>query len=309
MKTIENEVIGDLRYLTVEFDQTELVTGGMGVISQDAVKRYFIEKRPDLKVKKCGGLKLDSQRFTVTMRIGVVNTPAAIQLTGADGSKIEGEKSENVGCGERKDCIKYPLYGGLLKSITEETVEVDPLTIAPSINQKLLNSGYDEVQHDLEIYKNQYDELRTGHDNLIKLYDVLVKEKDELHAGYGYDRVVKGARKDDIEFHELQKKYNAGVLLRNKLIDDLDETNKQVLKLQRENDRLVYPLVKLEDSADLVEADKQTKPLGLNIEGVYSGAHGSVHTEDAADLAAAKEVIAEDDTITLDVVEGKINNG
>ncbi len=238
MKIIKDEVIGELRYLTVKFDQTELVTGGMGVISQDAVKRYFIEKRPDLKVKKCSGIKLDSQRFIVTMRIGVVNTPAAIQLTGADGSKIEGEKSENAGCGDRKNHAVVAL----------------------------LNPGYDEVQHDFKIYKNQYDELRTGHDNLIKLYD------------------------------ELQKKYSAGVLLRNKLIDDLDETNEQVLKYQRELDALPPAYVELKEKYDAL-----VKATGLEN-------HVAIE-EDSADLAAAKEVIVEDGAISLDVVEGEIKNG
>ncbi len=244
MRIIEDEVIGELRYLVVEFDQTELVTGGMGVISQDAVKRYFIEKRPDLKVKKCGGLKLDSQRDIVTMRIGVVN------------------QSEKL--------------AAALDSIATG--------IAPEHNeQKLLQPGYDEIgakcatfQREYDAIVVLYDKLEIRYSKLIKKYDALVKGKDELHAGYGYDRVVEGARKDDIEFHKLQKKYNAGVLLRNKLIDDLDETNKQVLKLQRENDRLVYFLVKLEDSADLI---------------------------------AAKEAVVEDSAIGLDVVEGEINNG
>ncbi|KKK63178.1 hypothetical protein LCGC14_2996880 [marine sediment metagenome] len=73
MKIIEDEIIGELRYLTVEFDQTELLAGHIGVISQGAVRRYFEGKSPDLKVKKCGGLKLDSQRDIVTMRFGVKN--------------------------------------------------------------------------------------------------------------------------------------------------------------------------------------------------------------------------------------------
>ena len=73
MNIIEDEVIGELRYLTVEFDQTEIIVDG-GVISQGAAQRYLAKERPDLKIKKCGSFKLNPQEHTVTMRVGVVNT-------------------------------------------------------------------------------------------------------------------------------------------------------------------------------------------------------------------------------------------
>ena len=107
MKIVEEEVIGELRYLTVEFDLTELKTGGVGVINQGAVQRYFTEKAPNFKVKKCGGLKLDYQKDIVTMRIGVVNNQS-----------------------------KKPSIPGGSKTLLEDYVGQD---------QKLLNPGYDEI--------------------------------------------------------------------------------------------------------------------------------------------------------------------
>ena len=111
MKIIEDEVIGELWYLTVEFDQAELLAGHIGVISQGAVRRYFEGKSPDLKVKKCGGLKLDSQRDIVTMRFGVVNTT----------SKTFERVRESI--------------GGEIISLNDVYVKT-----------KLLNPGYDELK-------------------------------------------------------------------------------------------------------------------------------------------------------------------
>ncbi len=77
MKIFETEddgKIGDLLYKTVEFTRQELVAGGVGVISQGAVLRYLEAAKPDLKIKKCGSFKLDSQKDTVTMRIGIADT-------------------------------------------------------------------------------------------------------------------------------------------------------------------------------------------------------------------------------------------
>lgn len=189
MNIIEDEVIGELRYLTVEFEQKELVTGGMGVISQDAVKRYFVEKRPDLKVKKCGGLKLDSQRGIVTMRIGVVNN--------------QPEKLLN------------PMYGGTLKSIAEETVAAN--NIPGHEEQKFIESvldmnkavgNFDRVPGEQKLLSPGYDELKEDYDGIA------------------------------VQYTELLEKCNAGMLLRNKLIDDLVESEKQLLALQKLNEEL-----------------------------------------------------------------------
>ena len=66
----EDGVIGDLLYQTVEFTRKELTEGGVGVISQGAVQRYLVGKRPDLKIKKLGSFKFDGQANTVSVRIG-----------------------------------------------------------------------------------------------------------------------------------------------------------------------------------------------------------------------------------------------
>ncbi len=149
MKIIEDEVIGELRYLTVEFDQAELLAGHIGVISQGAVRRYFEGKSPDLKVKKCGGLKLDSQRDIVTMRFGVVNQLAIENSVGVNSIVTN----------------TSPGYG-------------DP---------KLLNPGYDELKKRFELRGEVYIVLEKEHaslqghrDELEKLVSNLVIERDDL---------------------------------------------------------------------------------------------------------------------------------
>ncbi|KKL53646.1 hypothetical protein LCGC14_2273380 [marine sediment metagenome] len=183
MQVIEDEVIGELRYLTVEFDQAELLAGHIGVISQGAVRRYFEGKSPDLKVKKCGGLKLDSQRDIVTMRFGIVDRPGMvlckndtgktipagrlIALTGADGSKIEGEKSENVGCGDRKN-----------QAVTAI---------------KFLNPGYDEL-------KKKYDDQYVLYTVLCEDYSKVQEKRNNLLLDY---------KIQSIEVSELKEKCDA----------------------------------------------------------------------------------------------------
>ena len=178
MKIIEDEVIGELRYLTVEFDQAELLAGHIGVISQGAVRRYFEGECPDLKVKKCGGLKLDSQRDIVTMRIGVVKQLA----------------------------VKNP-------------VGVNPIvaSITPGYGEpKLLNPGYDE--------------LKDERDCLIKLGERRITRIDELKQS------------------------------RNHIIDELDETNKQLLAVQERCDALVAAVMQdAQKFSDLLVENEELK--------------------------------------------------
>lgn len=156
MKTIEDEVISELRWLTVEFDRSELLAGHVGVISQGAVRRYFEEINFDLIVKKCGGLKLDSQRDIVTMRFGVVNRPI--------------EK--------------------FTKAVMDMHTAVGNVDHAP-VDQKLLNPGYDELASQVEGLKTQlelgaevYDELKEKYDRTKKRYDTLISDFDELKEKY-----------------------------------------------------------------------------------------------------------------------------
>ncbi len=185
MKIIEDEVIGELRYLTVEFDQAELLAGHIGVISQGAVRRYFEGECPDLKVKKCGGLKLDSQRSIVTMRFGIVNRPNAILVRG----KVPPPDNQAI----------------VLPDDNQKPVVSDFHN--REISQKLLNPGYDELKtkHDNLLLDYQIQSIEVS--ELKKKYDALVKAKEELHDGY--DRVVEGARKDDKEFGELKERCDA----------------------------------------------------------------------------------------------------
>ena len=89
MKIYQSEddgVIGEFLYQTVEFTQKEFADKGIGVISQVAVRQYLIEERPDLKIKKLGSFKFDSQKNTVTVRIATVNkiVPVALLNPGYD---------------------------------------------------------------------------------------------------------------------------------------------------------------------------------------------------------------------------------
>ncbi len=211
MQIIEDEVIGELRYLTVEFDQAELLAGHIGVISQGAVRRYFEGKSPDLKVKKCGGLKLDSQRNIVTMRFGIVDRPGMvlckndtgktipagrlIALAGVDGSKIEGEKSENVGCGDRKN-----------QAVTAV---------------KLLNPGYDE--------------LKDERDCLIKLGERRITRIDELKQSRNH--IIDELDETNKQLLELQKKYNLSV-------DNFSILMEEKVRLQERYDALVIAVGK-----------------------------------------------------------------
>ena len=122
MKIFETEddgKIGDLLYKTVEFTRLELIEGGVGVISQGAVQRYFAKKNPDLAIKKFGSFKLDSQADTVTARFAVVN-------------KVVDQKLLNPGYDELKEQYDAVLLD--YKNRSEETVELqeryDALVIA-----------------------------------------------------------------------------------------------------------------------------------------------------------------------------------
>ncbi len=241
MKTIEDEVIGKLRYLTIEFDQTELLAGHIGIISQGAVRRYFEGECPDLKVMKCGGLKLDSQRSIVTMRFGIVNNQP---------EKLVGIPSFIADTA--------PGYGGSLKSIAEDInpVAASDSTPGDSAYPKLLNPGYDEILLENKKLKEKYDYLIekyqiTGNklSEVYKKYDVLQHEKDIV--GRLYDALVVAVSKDAQKFSDL-------------LV---------------ENEKL---------KIELMQYMKTDKP--------------SV-TEDAADLADAKEVIESADSVPLSEVE------
>ena len=171
MNIIEDEIIGELRYLTVEFDQAELLAGHIGVISQGAVRRYFEGECPDLKVKKCGGLKLDSQRNIVTMRFGIVNRPNAILVRG----KVP--PPDNQAIVEDYKRIEG-VANGTCVAVSGEFVE----------SQKLLNPGYDEL-------KAKYDEAVN---ELKAIYDAL---PDTISGNTPLSKLVA----------ELMKKYNLSV--------------------------------------------------------------------------------------------------
>ncbi len=240
MKIYEGEddgVIGEFRYQTVEFDQTELVANG-GVISQGAAQRYLAKERPDLKIKKCGSFKLDSQANTVTMRFAVP-----------------------------KSIVKRPSIPGGSKTLLNDCSCQD---------QKLLNPGYNELaaqvkglKEQLELGAEVYDELQKqlddvrlelscpetmGMDNepLYKWAAVVMCKELELHRKY--DALVVAVGRDDQKFSDL-------------LVEN-EELNSKNNDLTTANSRLREEITKLtlnQQEIDLSPVDKEALKIGEDI--------------------------------------------
>ncbi|KKL57438.1 hypothetical protein LCGC14_2235400 [marine sediment metagenome] len=274
MNIIEDEIIGELRYLTVEFDQVELLAGHIGVISQGAVRRYFEGKRPDLKVKKCGGLKLDSQRDIVTMRIGVVKKSTTVtiidEFAGPDNDYSAAQKLLNPGYDELK--AKYDEAANELKAVYDalpDTISGNtPLSklVAELKDERdcLIKLGERRITRIDELKQSRnhiIDELDETNKQLLALqekYDTLKQVKEELHDGY--DRVVEGARKDDKEFGELKEKCDAlvaAVMQDAQKFSDLLVENEELKTANIQQKEKYDALTKTKENiADLAESDK-----------------------------------------------------
>ncbi len=169
MKIYETEddgIIGEFKYQTVEFTRLELVEGGVGVISQGAVQRYFAKENPDLKVKKFGSFKFDSQKDVVTARFAVYVI----------------DKRADV----------YP------------TVISNTVSNAESDGQKLLNPGYDEFLLENKKLKEEIQQLKTGqeeYDGLLRDYKNQSDEVKKLQERY--DALVIAVGKDAQKFSDL----------------------------------------------------------------------------------------------------------
>ena len=255
MKIINDEIIGELRYLTVEFCRTELVAGGAGVISQGAVRRYFEGKNPDFKVKKCGSLKLDSQRDIVTIRIGIVNQPPyAILVKG----KTHPDNQPVVSDFHNRE-----------------------------ISQKLLNLGYDELkeQYDAVLldYKNRSEEtveLQKRYDALViavgkdaqKFSDLLV-ENENLKKEIKGLKILKDYKRPE---YDMEIDYATGPVSESiPTTEEFSEAVQEVIKNAEDEGReTLGPDIGNKEIKDIAGAMSKP-PLGLNIEGEYSGAHGS----------------------------------
>ncbi len=145
MKIYETEddgKIGDLLYKTVEFTRQELVAGGVGVISQGAVLRYLKAAKPDLKIKKCGSFKLDSQEDTVTMRIGIADT-----------------KLLNPGYDELKDSYDRTKkrYDALVEAVSKDSQKFSAMLVEN-----------EELKTKLETADETYEGLRATHAELLR---------------------------------------------------------------------------------------------------------------------------------------------
>ena len=235
MRIIENEgdgIIGELLYITMEFDRKEILDGGVGIVSQGAVQRYFAAKRPDLKPKKYSGIKMDFQNNTLTMRVGVTNHVGGINPVGVDPMVASAA----------------PEYGYVGQ------------------DQKLLNPGYDEL-------KAKYDALKVAVENDSQDFNLATK-LTETQKMYG---------ELENELHEVGAKYDAlKAACEVKILQEAAD-----LTGCAEIDVKAMPHLTDEDAADSItlngETIKYKKTLGLNTAGEYSGAHGSVHTNDAVD--------------------------
>ncbi len=172
MKIIEDEVIGELRYLTVKFDTIELMAGGVGVISQGTVRRYFEKKNPDLKVKKCGGLKLDYQEETVAMRFGVVKESVTIEPIV--------EKVKLLGPG-----------------YDELAAQVEGLKMQLELGATV----YEELKKKYDALKQAKEELHDGYDRVVEGAHKDDKEFAELKAKF--NALITAVSKDAQKFSDL----------------------------------------------------------------------------------------------------------
>ena len=247
MQVIEDEVIGELRYLTVEFDQAELLAGHIGVISQGAVRRYFEGKSPDLKVKKCGGLKLDSQRDIVTMRIGVVKKSTTVtiidEFAGPDNDYSAAQKLLNPGYDELKT-----KHDNLLLDYQIQSIEVSEL-------------------------KEKYDALVTAVSKDAQKFSDLLVENEKLKAATDSafaecphcveNKKLRAALQSAQTYYENDEYGNMGRIFEQTLKEDSADLGPDIGSKE------------IKDIADAMSKPPRIKPLGLNSAGEYLGLHGS----------------------------------
>lgn len=180
---------------------------GGGVVSKNQALRHFREKHPEYNVFEIKGFKVNSQTLKVTIRVLVSEKKSA-------------------------DCIKQ--------------------------DQKLLNPGYDELKAKNEklVQRLRKDYSRVCHiaaglrDEVVDLQnrrDKLQRESDKFASKLKYaeeqiEEFKKGAEGRPCLCGKcadgLNPGYDALMLSRNKLVDELAESEKQILKLQRENEEL-----------------------------------------------------------------------
>ncbi len=248
---------------------------GGGVISKGQAVRHFEKMHPEYTVVAISSFKIDHQTETIKIRVQV--KPKKPVVLPDDNQK--------------------PYRGGAKGAICK-------------VEQKLLNPGYDEVQHDLETYKNEYDELRTGHSELIKLYDALVTKYAELKKAVEDDSqdFSLAAKLDETkkiclelqdECNETSAKYDSLVIAHGQLHSDYEETKKsfdaiveaatkdaqKFSDLLVENEKLKVAHEKLLEFAKkidfkLAKYEKDDRKTVVDLD---------FTPEDAADLADAKE--------------------
>ena len=201
---------------------------GGGVISKGQAVRHFEKKHPEYTVVAISSFKIDHQAETISVRVQV--RPKSVVLP---------------------DDNQKP---------------VDPMTVAPAIDQKLLNPGYDELLV-------QAGNLVTENTELKRLMDELSSKYEELKAELEVTRIAALAPCEKCD-NECDKAEDSA---------DFYELKKAHAKLQDEYDTVVSsgPFAELAPTAEEVAA------CAVEI------------IQDAADLSDAKDVVAENDTADM----------
>ncbi len=267
-----------LKWIEAEYTIKELLKPGGGVVVQRDILEQWKADNPGQEIKAHAGFKCNQQDFTVSIRIGTVDkTNLANSGTMA---KIEG--NINVSDSSKPKLLR-PGYDELKRNYDEIT---KALSFATNFNKRL-QKQYDEVQHDLEIYKNQYDELRTGHDNLIKQYDALVAAVSKDAQKFSVTLTANDTLKEKVD--ELRLKCDQ---LRAGPYSECSHcVENEELKTANEQWK-----AKLEDLAEvtkteLARVDVENENLKKQLEAEHNLCLCPECKEDVADLADAKEVI------------------
>lgn len=208
-----------LKWTTVEYTIKELNLGNMVVTQRDILERWKTDN-PGQEVRAHAGFKCNQQDRTVSIRVAVVDNTVAEGTV----AKIE-------------DKVPNPI-----------TNPITDLPIDPS-KLKLLQPGYDEL-------KAKHDELQETHKSFLYKYDELKKKYEKVKREE--DAVQRLFANVQDELDVLKKKYNDLTFTNRHLIDEMAETERQILAIQEKYDALVAAVDPERDGA--AAADENEKP-------------------------------------------------
>ncbi|KKN48407.1 hypothetical protein LCGC14_0653540 [marine sediment metagenome] len=268
MKIYQSEddgVIGEFLYQTVEFTQKEFADKGIGVISQVAVRQYLAEEQPDLKIKKLGSFKFDSQMNTVTVRIATINkiVPVALLNPGYDELKAKYDEAAN----ELK-----AVYDALPDTISGNT----PLSKLVAELMKKYNLSVDNfsiLMGEKVRLQEKYDALVTAVSKDAQKFSDLLVENEKLKAATDSafaecphcveNKKLRAALQSAQTYYENDEYGNMGRIFEQTLKEDSADLGPDIGSKE------------IKDIADAMSKPPRIKPLGLNSAGEYLGLHGS----------------------------------